>query len=115
MYRKFKVIVMTKEPESSFILALGDYPLIKLINFFITFEDFDYSLSDISKNAEVSWATTCELVPKMIKKDLLIETRSVGRARMFKLNKNSPDVKALIQLFNKVCKNAIDKELAVTA
>ncbi len=106
---------MTKEPESSFILALGDYPLIRLVDFFITFEDFDYSLSDISKNAKVSWATTCELIPKMVKKGFLIETRSVGRARMFKLNTDNPDVRALIKLFNTICKNAIDKELAVTA
>ena len=106
---------MSKEPESSFILALGNYPLIRLINFFITFEDFDYSLSDISKNAEVSWATTCELVPKMVKKGLLVETRSVGRARMFKLNKKNPDVKAMKHLFIAICKNAVHKELAITA
>ncbi len=110
-----KVLEMTKEPESSFILALGDYPLIRLMDFFITFEAFDYSLSDISKNARVSWATTCELVPKMVKKGFLIETRSVGRARMFKLNTDSLDVKAMKQLFFTICKNAVDKELAVTA
>lgn len=98
--------------KSSFIEALGDSAKIRILDFFITFREFDYSLSQISENAGVSWATTLKLVAQFKKKGILTETRKIGRARMFSLNTKDPVVKALIVLFNSVCNEAVDRCMA---
>lgn len=103
------------ENESSFVLALGNSPVIKLLDFFITFRRFDYSLTQIAENSGVSWATVCELVPRMKKSGWLIETRKVGNSRMFRLNIKNPVVLATIDYFNKICKDAVDKEILAEA
>ena len=43
--------------ETKFIRYLGDSSVTRILDFLITGRDFDYSLSDIARNAGVSWAT----------------------------------------------------------
>ena len=38
--------------KTSFILVFGESPVVKVIDFFIDNQEFDYSLTDIAKNAE---------------------------------------------------------------
>ena len=101
--------------ESGFVKTFGDYPLIHLLDFFLTFREFDYSLSDISKNAEIGWTTTLKLVPILKKRAILKETRKVGKARMFQLNESSPETKTLIKIYNLILKQIANKSMEVEA
>ena len=71
---------------SSFVEYFGDYPWVRIWDFFLTFRDFDYSLTDVTENAGIAWATLNRVFPKFVKKRIIIETRQVGRARLYKLN-----------------------------
>jgi hypothetical protein len=77
---------MEKEPMSIFIKAEGDRPLNRIWDFLITYSEYDYSLKEISKLSEVSYAMT-----KIIFKDYFIprkfvKQRSVGQAKLFHLD-----------------------------
>jgi len=86
-----------QEEKSLLIEVLGDYPLIRVIDFFLTFREFDYSLSEIAENAGVGWATLHKIFPRLVEMGIVKPTREIGRAKLFKLNTNMPIVQALIK------------------
>jgi hypothetical protein len=92
---------MAKE-KSIFVELLGDYPLIRILNHLLIFREFDYSLTDISKNSDVAWSTLNLIWPKLEKLELVVNTRMVGKAKMFKLNINNPYVAKLIDFADSI-------------
>lgn len=43
--------------NSLFVEFFGDYPIIRVLDFLIENDVFDYSKKDICRNADVSWNT----------------------------------------------------------
>lgn len=85
--------------ESLFIRELGiKSPMLKALDFLMDNEAFDYSKTDIAKGAEMSRATLFKVWPRMQALDLITATRTVGQARMYRLNKKNPIVKKLMEL-----------------
>lgn len=85
------------EEKSLLIEVLGDYPLIRVMDFFLTFREFDYPLSEIAENAGVGWATLHKIFPRLVEMGIVKPTREIGRAKLFKLDTNRPIVQALIK------------------
>ena len=81
---------------------VGDYPTTRILEFLIEGRSFDYSLTDISQGSEVSWRTIHRTWPNFIKNKIVITTRTIGRARIYKLNIDNPSVKKLIELFDSI-------------
>ena len=105
----FASVIRMKE-QTAFLDIFGTSPVIKVIDFLITYREFDYSLTDISRESEVGWNTLHSFFFKLIEKGLIKETRQVGRAKLYKLNTNNSIVKKLIELDNLVTSNAVDEE-----
>jgi len=82
--------------KSLFVETFGESPLIKVLDFFLTFDSFDYSKSQISKETGVSRVTLNKIWNKLVEKEILVKTREIGKAEMFKLNVKNPKVKALM-------------------
>lgn len=61
-------------------------------------EIFDYSKTDISKGAGISRTTLAAAWPKLEMAGLVIPTREVGRAKMYKLDIENPIVEKLFKL-----------------
>lgn len=60
----------------------------KILDFLITFQDWDYSESDIANNAGVSVRTVQREISKLERFRLVTKTRMVGKAKMYKLDKS---------------------------
>jgi DNA-binding transcriptional ArsR family regulator len=85
--------------ESLFIRELGiKSPMLKVLDFLMDNESFDYSKTDIAEGTELSRATLFKAWPKLEALDLITATRMVGQAKMYKLNKKNPIVKKLMEL-----------------
>lgn len=97
--------------KSSFRIVFGDSPIVKVIDFFLDNSEFDYSLTDIAKNADIGWSTLHQFWNDIVKLGIVIKTRRIGRAELYKLNLNSSIVKRLIELDNDVSKILIKQEL----
>ena len=80
--------------------ALGDSPVIRVLDFMIEGRDLDYSLSDIAENANIGWTTLHRVWDNLIKFRIVIHTRDIGRAKLFKLNQENPAVKELIKVYD---------------
>lgn len=86
--------------------ALGDTPTIRILEVFLEGENLDYCLTDIAEQAQVSWTTLHRVWPGLLKTRLVKQTRTIGRAKMYKLNKNSPAVLQLSAFFNTLLKES---------
>jgi len=85
--------------ESLFIRVLGiKSPMLKVLDFLMDNEAFDYSKTDIAEGAKMSRATLFKVWPRLEALDLITATRTVGQAKMYRLNKKSPLVKKLMEL-----------------
>jgi predicted transcriptional regulator len=98
------------EEKTSFRLVFGDSPLIKVLDFFLDNQEFDYSLTDIAKEADVGWSTLHQFWDNILKLGLVKKTRRIGRAELYKLNTENPIVKKLIEIDNTVSETLIKKE-----
>jgi len=86
------------ENETVFVEVFGSNPVMKVIDFLITFQLFDYPLTEIAKNSGVSYSTMQTFWGKLEKNCIVIKTRRVGKSDLFKLNTKNPAVKQLIKL-----------------
>jgi len=84
--------------ETIFIEVFGNNPVMKVLDFLITFQLFDYPLTEIAKNSEVSYSTLQTFWSNLERNNIVVKTRRVGKSDMFKLNTNNPAVKQLIKL-----------------
>lgn len=103
------------EEESIFIKLLGDYPLIRVLNYLLIYRDLDYSLTDIAEGSEVAWSTLNLLWPKLEEMRIVVHTREVGKAKMYKLNRESVLVKELISFSDNLVWNKNKKQKVLCA
>ena len=88
--------------ESIFVKVLGDTPKIRILNYLIKYRGLDYSMSDIARNSNVGWATLSRLWNEFIKLNIVVQTREIGKAKLFKLNEENPAVTDLIEVYKKL-------------
>ncbi|MBU1203879.1 MAG: hypothetical protein KKG60_02300 [Nanoarchaeota archaeon] len=86
------------KPETIFTETFGSNPVIKILDFLISFQLFDYPLTEIAKNSGVSYSTLQTFWGRLIKNNIVIKTRRVGKSDLYKLNTSNPAVKQLIKL-----------------
>jgi len=86
------------ENETVFLQVFGNNPITKVLDFLITFQLFDYPLTEIAKNSGVSYSTLQTFWDRLIDNKIVIKTRRVGKSDLYKLNTNNPAVKQLIKL-----------------
>jgi len=57
---------MTNEDQTAFVETFGSSPLIRVLDFFLTYREFDYPMSEIVENTGVGWTTLNSLIPKIL-------------------------------------------------
>ena len=80
--------------------ALGDSPVIRVLDFLIEGRGLDYSLTDIAENANIGWMTLHRMWDTLLRLNIVAPTREIGRAKLFKLNQENPAVEKLIKLYD---------------
>lgn len=88
--------------ESIFVKLLGNYPLIRILNHLLIFREFDYSLTEIAESSGVAWSTLNLLWPKLEENKIVVHTRNVGKAKMYKLNTSIKIVQDLIKFADSI-------------
>ena len=94
--------------ESIFLENVGDSPRMRVLQYFIEGNDFDYTLTDLL-NAGVSWGTLNALIPQLVKLEIIVKTRKVGRATLYKINLNNQAAKQLAGLYDTLIKQQLEK------
>jgi predicted transcriptional regulator len=84
--------------ETIFIEIFGDNPIMKVLDFLITYQLYDYPMTEIAKNASVSYSTLQTFWERLERNNIVIKTRRVGKSDLYKLNTENPAIKQLIKL-----------------
>ena len=99
------------EERSVFVEYFGDYPLIRILDFLIVARGMEYSMTEIAKNSSVGWTAFSQIWPELTKKGIVVFTRKIGNAKLFKLNVDNPWVKELIRMDSVITKLETEKML----
>ena len=88
----------------------------KILDFLCVFKDWDYSVSDIAKNAGISFKTALHELKSLEEQQVLSKTRTVGKATMYKLNLESKQGFHIDKLaFEIATKRALESIKKITA
>lgn len=97
--------------KTRFIKLLGNSPTIKILDILITGRELNYSISDLSKQANIGRSTFYRMMDDLLKNQIIIPTKKYGNIQLFKINQNNKIVKELILLYDKIHKITSDKEI----
>lgn len=97
--------------KTVFLEVFGDSPILRVLDFLILNEEFDYSMTDIAELSGIGYSTLKLFWPKLESEGIVKNTRIVGNAKMYQLNVQNPVVKKLKELYWAVTKRAVREEL----
>jgi len=106
-----------QEESTIFRQLLGDTPKIRVLEYLLEGRELDHSLGDIAEGAGINRVTLFRLWPEIEKSKLVVHTRNIGNAKLFKLNMKNAYAKSIAELFDKVIneefkKASLGKELS---
>jgi len=96
-----------KKNKSTFLEYVGDTPQLRILDFFIGNHFFDFPLTEIAREAEVSYNSLKALLPQILEKEILIISRRVGKSNYYKFNMENEFVKNIIKIAWQLTKNEI--------
>jgi DNA-binding MarR family transcriptional regulator len=85
--------------------------MARLIDFFILYDRWDYSKTDIAENAQVSIRTVTRAIPYIEEHRMIKRTRTIGNAEMYQTDKESPIVQYLSKAAMAIADIDVDQEL----
>src|SRR3972149_3430477 len=100
---------MKRESQSIFIEYFGSSPYVKVLDFWIQGHDFDYSMTEVARGAGVGWSSFTRIWQKLLEKQIIIPTREIGNAKLFRFNKENPFVVKLIKFDSDLTKLETEK------
>jgi len=86
------------EQESIMIELFGKTPELKILDFLLDNNIFDYTKTEIARGAKMTRPTLYKVWSKMIKTGLVVKTRKINRTQLYKINLESPVVKKIMEI-----------------
>ncbi len=81
--------------KSLFIEFIGNP---STLDFLLTERNLDFSITDLAKNSKIGRATLYRIWEDLIKNKIIIHTRDIGKAKLYKLNIENTKIQKLIEL-----------------
>ena len=94
--------------KSIFLDYVGDNPHMRMLQYLIEGRNFDYTLTDLL-NSKVSWGTLNTLMPRFLELRIVVKTRKIGRATLYKINQQNIAVTQLIALYDNLILEDLSK------
>ena len=86
------------ENKSLFIDFMGDSPVVRVLDYLLTERDLDFSITDIAKNAGIGRSTLYRVWDHLMGNKIIVPTRVIGKAKLYKLNKDNVTIKKLLEI-----------------
>ena len=87
-----------KENKSLFLEQFGDTPQLRVIDFLIDNHFFDFPITEIARESNVSYNSIKLFFPNFINSGIVYKTRRIGKSDYYKLDLRNTFVKNLIKL-----------------
>jgi len=93
-----------KTNNPKFIDLFGDHPSIRTLDFLIDNKNFDFSKTDICEGADVSPGSLYNVWNGLEESKIVVKTRQYGATKLYRLNKENPMVKKLLEFDLELCR-----------
>lgn len=97
--------------KSVFLKEQGDTPKNRVWGFLIIHSEYDYSMKDIARYSRVGYTTLKKIWKEFKKSKIVVQTRTVGKAKMYRLNLKNPVVEKFTDFYWAVVDSVVRKEL----
>ena len=84
-----------KEYQSILLRTLGDSPKLRIIDFFLDNQLFDFTKKEVLEALGMSKQTFYKYFPDIEKYNIVTVSRRIGKANLYKINPENPLVKML--------------------
>ena len=95
---------------SAFLRVEGSTIKNRIWSFLIVHSEYDYSMKDIARYSEVGYTTLKEIWREFKEKKVVVQTRVVGKAKMYRLNLKNLVVNKFIDYYWAVVDSVAKKE-----
>ena len=111
----YKLKMKQKENKTFFLMQFGDTPQLRVLDFLIGNHFFDFPMTEIARESNVSYNSIITFFDNFVKSGILVKTRKVGKSDYYKLNLDNSFVLNLIKLDWALTKKNLlqEKEVAV--
>ncbi len=99
------------DTKTAFLEVFGGSPMLRVMDFLIVNEDFDYSMTDIASQSGVGYSTLKLFWKNLEANNIVKNTRTVGKAKMFRLNFSNPVIKKFRDFYWETTKQAVREEV----
>src|SRR3989344_4097352 len=97
-------------PKSVFLQEEGNIPKNRIWSFLIVHSEYDYSMKDIARYSKVGYTTLKVLWKELKEKKIVVQTRVVGKAKMYRLNLKNPVVTKFIDYYWTVVDSVVRRD-----
>ena len=101
-------------PKSVFLQEESDTPKNRIWSFLIVHSEYDYSMKDIARYSAVGYTTLKEIWKDFKEKKIVVQTRVVGKAKMYRLNLKNPVVNKFIDYYWAVVDAVVRRDNKIT-
>ena len=99
------------ETKTAFLNVFGDSPILRVMDFLVVNEDFDYSMTDIASLSGVGYSTLKLFWNKLEKEGIVTNVRTVGKAKMYKLNLSNPVIQKFRDFYWETTKQRVHEKV----
>lgn len=98
-----------QEEKTAFRELLGDTPKIRVLEYLLEGRELDHAISDIAEGAGINRVTLFRMWKELKKAGVVVHTRNIGNAKLFKLNVKNPSIAELAALFDRTINEGFRK------
>ena len=99
------------ENKTIFLKIFGDSPILRVLDFLVVNEEFDYSMTDIANLSGVGYSTLKLFWERLEKEGIIVKTRIVGKAKMYKLKLANPVIKKFRDFYWETTKHHVHEKI----
>ena len=100
--------------QSAFLEVMGDSPRNRILQYFVECDNLDVAIADIIEEHKLNKATAYNEIKKIIKQEIIKQSRKVGNTQLYRLNKENRISKDLLKVMeiciDRVCEEYGEKE-----
>lgn len=100
-----------KENKSLFLQYFGDTPKLRVMDFLIDNQMFDFPVTEIARGSNVSYNSLMDFFKDLLEKEIIIKTRRIGKSNYYKLNLKNNFASNLVKLDWAIATREMEKEI----
>ena|SRR3989344_6259542 len=91
-----------EDETTTFRELFGDTPKVRVLEYLAEGRELDHSIGDIAEGAGINRVTLFRMWDDLEGTKIIIHTRNIGNAKLYKLNMKNPKVRILVRVFDEI-------------